>query len=96
MKSGLTETDVRALTFSTLIVTNLALIAANRSLTQPVWVSQGANPALRWLAIGALAVLAAILYVPVFRDFFRLAMPHAIQLHRILGVRGDPPNSLAQ
>jgi Ca2+-transporting ATPase len=76
VRSGMMETDVRALTFSTLIVVNLALIAANRSLTQPVWVSQGANPALRWLAGGALAVLASILYVPLFRDFFRLAMPH--------------------
>ena len=34
VKAGLTETDVRTLTFSTLIVTNLALIAANRC-----WVS---------------------------------------------------------
>jgi len=87
VKAGLTETDVRALTFSTLIVSNLALIAANRSLTLPVWVSQGANPALRWLIAGALAVLALVLYVPLLRDFFRLAMPHPADL-AVVGAAG--------
>ena len=87
VKSGMTELDVRTLTFSTLIVTNLVLIAANRSLTRPVWVTQGANPALRWLMAGALAVLASILYVPLFRDFFRLAMPHAADL-AVVGAAG--------
>ena len=53
MRSGLIETDVRMLTFTTLIVTNLLLIVTNRSLTRPTladWWTP--NPALRWLGAG--------------------------------------------
>jgi Ca2+-transporting ATPase len=78
LRAGLVESDVRMLTFSTLIVTNLALIVTNRSLTRPVWADRGTpNPALRWLGAGALAVLATILYVPFVRDLFRMSRPHA-------------------
>ncbi len=78
MKLGLSESDVRTLTFSTLIITNLALIVTNRSLTRPVWTAWRApNPALRWLGAGALGVLATILYVPFVRDLFRMSRPHA-------------------
>ncbi|HZS11534.1 MAG TPA: cation-translocating P-type ATPase, partial [Nitrospirales bacterium] len=78
LKMGLSESDVRTLTFSTLIVTNLALIITNRSLTRSAWSGWRApNPALRWLGAGALAVLAAIFYVPFVRDLFRMSRPHA-------------------
>jgi Ca2+-transporting ATPase len=78
VRAGLVETDVRMLTFSTLIVTNLLLIVANRSLSRPTladWWTP--NPALRWLGAGAVAILAAILYVPFIRDLFRMSRPHA-------------------
>jgi Ca2+-transporting ATPase len=74
---GLTEPDVRTLTFSTLIVTNLALIFASRSFTRPVlddW--RTPNLALWVLAGSALSVLAAVLFIPLLRELFRLAMPH--------------------
>ena len=77
MTLGLTEPDARTLTFSTLIVTNLALIFANRSLTRSLlggW--RLPNPALRWLTAGALVLLATILYVPALRNLFRMAPPH--------------------
>ncbi len=75
---GFNEPDVRTLTFSTLITTNLALILANRSLTRSVWAGwRSPNPALRWLMAGALGVLATILYVPAVRDLFRMSRPHA-------------------
>jgi Ca2+-transporting ATPase len=78
LKLGVPESDVRTLTFSTLIVTNLALIITNRSLTRSVWAGLRApNPALRWLGAGALGVLATILYVPFVRDLFRMSRPHA-------------------
>jgi len=78
LKLGLSESDVRMLTFSTLIITNLALIFTNRSLTRPVWTAwQAPNPALRWLVAGAIGVLTAIFYVPVVRDLFRMSRPHA-------------------
>jgi Ca2+-transporting ATPase len=78
LKLGVRESDVRTLTFSTLIVTNLALIITNRSLTRSVWAGfRAPNPALRWLGAGALGVLAVILYVPFVRDLFRMSRPHA-------------------
>ena len=75
---GFGESDVRTLTFSTLITTNLALILTNRSLTRSIWTGwRSPNPALRWLMAGALGVLATILYVPPVRDLFRMSRPHA-------------------
>ncbi len=74
---GVMESDVRMLTFSTLILTNLALIFANRSFTRPVWRSwQAPNPALRWLVAGAAVVLGTILYVTPVGDLFRMSRPH--------------------
>ena len=76
---GCSESDVRTLTFSTLITTNLALILTNRSFTRSVWTAwRSPNPALRWLVAGALGVLAMILYVPPVRDLFRMSRPHAV------------------
>jgi P-type Ca2+ transporter type 2C len=78
LRGGLIESDVRMLTFSTLIVTNLLLIITNRSLTRSIWTDWlTPNPALRWLWVGAVAVLAAILYLPFVRELFRLSRPHA-------------------
>jgi Ca2+-transporting ATPase len=77
LRLGLVETDVRTLTFSTLIVTNLALIFTSRSLTRSVieeW--RTPNVALWLLGGSALVVLAIVLFVPFFRELFRLAMPH--------------------
>jgi Ca2+-transporting ATPase len=77
-RSGVNETNARMLTFSTLILMNLALIATNRSLTRSIWIAWRApNPALRWIVAGAIGVLAAILYVPPVRDLFMMSRPHA-------------------
>jgi len=81
VRAGMTEPDVRTLTFSTLILANLALIATNRSLTRPVWATLGEpNPAMRWLGAAALGVLAAIIYVPFLRELFRLSTLHVNDL----------------
>ena len=81
LRSGLTEADIRTLTFATLIVGNLALIFASRSFTRSVlddW--RTPNLALWLLAASAIGVLAAILFVPFLRELFRLALPHADDL----------------
>ncbi|HSD97412.1 MAG TPA: cation-translocating P-type ATPase [Sulfuricaulis sp.] len=71
---GLDENQARTLTFTTLVVSNLALIFANRS-----WVRSGfamlraPNPALWWVTSGTLVVLALTLSVPVLRDLFHFA-----------------------
>jgi Ca2+-transporting ATPase len=85
-RNGLDEPDVRTLTFATLILANLALIVTNRSLTRPV-VEQWRTPnrMLAVLGAGALVVLTAILFVPVLRDLFRVAVPHTNDLLVVVG-----------
>ena len=79
--NGLSEADVRTLTFATLILANLALIVTNRSLTRSVleqW--RTPNRMLAVLGAGALVLLAVVLFVPVLRDLFRMAVPHTDDL----------------
>lgn len=75
---GKGESDARALTFTTMVIANLGLIFVNRSWTRSILASlRSPNAALPWLAGGALAVLAAVLYVPFLRDLFRFSTLHA-------------------
>ena len=78
---GESETNARALTFTTFIIANLALILANRSWTRVIVATlRSPNPALWWVIGGALAGLALVLYVPFARDLFRFSTLHAIDL----------------
>ncbi len=82
-QAGMADGDVRALTFTTLIVTNLMLIFANRSLARtpdPTRTVTARNPALLTIALGALAALAGVLYVPPLRTLFSLTRPHISDL----------------
>ena len=86
LRSGLSELDVRTLTFATLIVANLALIFTNRSLTHSILDNRRASNHALWILGGsALCVLAAVLFVPFLRDLFRLAMPHPDDLLLVMG-----------
>jgi len=86
-RSGYGETDVRMLTFATLILGNLALIFTNRS-SLPIYAKdQPWNPALLGVAGVALVGLAATLYIAPVRDMFRLAPPHPADL-AVLAVVG--------
>ena len=81
LRSGYGELDVRTLTFSTLIVTNLALILTNRALHQPLLHTlRTPNRAVWLLMSGALATLMAVIAVPPLRGLFRLAPAHADDL----------------
>ena len=78
---GEPETNTRALTFTTFIIANLALILANRSWTRLIVATlRSPNPALWWVIGGALAVLALVLYVPFARDLFRFSRLHKVDL----------------
>jgi len=78
---GEPETNTRALTFTTLIFGNIALILANRSWTRTILATlRSPNPALWWLIGGTLALLAFVLYVPFLRDLFRFSTLHAADL----------------
>jgi P-type Ca2+ transporter type 2C len=75
------ETNIRALTFTTLIIANLALILANRSWNRVILATlRYPNPALWWIVTGSLCVLGLVLYVPFIREFFRFSVLHANDL----------------
>ena len=85
---GEPETNTRALTFTTFVIANLALILANRSWTRLIiGTLRSPNPALWWVISGALAVLAIVIYVPFARDLFRFSRLHNVDLI-ICGVAG--------
>jgi Ca2+-transporting ATPase len=74
---GQGETDARTLTFTALVLANLALIQANRSWRGTFLSSLRArNMAAVWIAAGALAVLGAVLYVPSLRALFDFSILH--------------------
>jgi len=78
---GLGEGEIRALTFTTLVVANLSLIVSNRSWSRTIIANlRSPNTALRWVMGGALFFLAVVLYVPALRHLFGFAMLHWIDL----------------
>jgi len=73
---ALPDGDIRTLTFSTLIASNLALLVANRSGGGLADTWRSANPAAWAIVGGATVALATVLAVPALRDLFRLSTPH--------------------
>jgi Ca2+-transporting ATPase len=71
---GLDEGQVRALTFTTIVIANLSLILANRSWTETIVSSlKNRNRALLGIFALTIACLFLVLFVPVLRDLFRFA-----------------------
>jgi len=78
---GEPENNTRALTFTTFIIANLALILANRSWSRTILATlHNPNPALWWVIGGALAALTLVNNVPFVRDLFRFSRLHTIDL----------------
>jgi Ca2+-transporting ATPase len=80
LKRGQGELDARALTFTTLIISNLALIIKS-SKTRPdsefIYRSKGSYT-IAWIIGGAVVLLAAVLYVPELRQLFQFSIIHPI------------------
>lgn len=75
MRSGMPETDIRAMAFTTLVMANLALIFVNRSWTQTILGSlRKPNAALWWVTAGTFGVLALLLFVPGVRGLFHMSV----------------------
>ncbi len=72
LRNGYPADSVRSVTFATLVLGNLALIVVNRSWRLPAWKAfrERRNPALKWILIGASALLVTILTVPALRKAF--------------------------
>ncbi len=78
---GQGELEARAMTFTTLIVANLALILTNRSWSRTILATLRApNAVLWWVVSGALALLGLVLYVPWLRELFGFSVLHAPDL----------------
>jgi Ca2+-transporting ATPase len=69
---GYDAKEVRAMTFTTLIISNIAIILTNRSWTDNIFkIMATPNKALFWVAGGAIFVLAIVLNIPFFLDLFQ-------------------------
>lgn len=66
--------SIRSLTFTTLVLSNLGLIVVNRSwrLSWYRTMRERHNPALGWIMVGAVTLLAALLVAAPLRRVFRL------------------------
>ncbi len=74
---GKGEAEVRAMTFTSLIIGNLALIFTNRSWSRTIPETlREPNTALWWITAGALGLLGMVLHVPVLRELFHFAALH--------------------
>jgi len=77
----------RALTFVVLVLSNLALIQANRSWVHSTWHSSSAsNRQFGWIAVGTIAMLCGVLFVPAISRLFSFVTPTPVLLAAALGV----------
>ena len=77
LSRGQGEQDARALTFTALVIANLALIATNRSWSRNIFgILRMPNPAMWWVVGGALTFLFLVLYVPFLRSLFHFSTLH--------------------
>ena len=75
------ELDIRALTFTTLIIANLGLILSESSTSRlSLKILKSPNPALWWVIGGGVFFMAIVLYVPFLRNLFSFSFLHAIDL----------------
>jgi Ca2+-transporting ATPase len=69
------DESARALAFSVLVVSNLALIQANRRWAPQAGEGQRWNAAFGWIAVITCGLLAAILAIPAIGGLFAFATP---------------------
>jgi Ca2+-transporting ATPase len=81
LKMGYNEKSVRALTFVTLIVSNISVILSNRSWTFGFFkILATPNKAVSWIIGGAIMFLVIILNVPFFINLFLFDKTGIIEL----------------
>jgi P-type Ca2+ transporter type 2C len=75
------ESNARALTFTTLILANLGLILSEGSTSRlSLKILKSPNPALWWVLGGGLFFLILVLYIPFLRQLFSFSFLHPIDL----------------
>ncbi|HUD52366.1 cation-translocating P-type ATPase [Parvibaculum sp.] len=81
MSRGMSEPEVRALTFVSLVITNIALIFSNRSFSTSLLTALGARNLALWIELAAVgSILAVILFWVPARKLFRFGPLHADDL----------------
>jgi Ca2+-transporting ATPase len=80
--SGRGEPEARTLTFTTLVMSNLALIFTNRSWARTILARphSSPNPSLWWVIAGTIGFLGAVIVVPFLRELFRFSVLHPVDL----------------
>jgi Ca2+-transporting ATPase len=73
LRLGQEEAEVRALTFATLILSNIALVLTNRSWSRVVASSSLRDVTLWSVTGGSLVFLALVIYIPPLARLFRFA-----------------------
>jgi P-type Ca2+ transporter type 2C len=83
---GLSEEEVRAQAYTTLIIANLGLILTNRSRTRTILATiRTPNMALWWVLGGATVFLALVLTVPFLQQVFRFGALSPLDVAMCLG-----------
>ncbi len=78
---GQSDDEARAITFATLVISNLALIFTNRSWKGTIrHTLRVRNPALWWITGGTLVVLGLVLYIPFTQKLFQFSTLHVADL----------------
>jgi len=68
---GFSETEVRTLTFTTIVVANLFLILTNRSWSETIVTTlRTPNKAMWWVFAGTISCLLLVLYIPFLQALF--------------------------
>lgn len=89
LHQGASETEARALSFSTLVAGNLGLILVNRSWQHSILSTLSSrNAALWWVAGGAFALLLLALQLPLLREIFHFSpvTPRQLALSLVAGL----------
>ncbi|WP_326939395.1 cation-translocating P-type ATPase [Actimicrobium sp. GrIS 1.19] len=77
LHAGMQEQQARALAFTCVVIGNLGLIIANRSLSHSIFsLLRKPNPAQWWMLAGTSAALLAVLSIPPLQRLFHFAPVH--------------------
>ncbi|WP_373541209.1 cation-translocating P-type ATPase [Chamaesiphon sp.] len=80
------ELDIRALTFTTLIIANLGLILSESSTSRlSLKILKSPNPTLWCVIGGGVFFMAIVLYIPFLRELFSFSFLHSTDLAICLG-----------
>jgi Ca2+-transporting ATPase len=86
LATGLGETEARTLAFINLVVGNLGMIMANRSWTRSIiGTIREKNPSVKYVAGGAIAFLALVVFVPFLNRLFGFSPLHGWELALCVG-----------